>query len=170
MLSIGPKFIGIFLFLFSALVRFRFFMEIIYASSYQILQIQYKDMKLGGPQHILFCVCVNCYDLRLYILFKLAKSCKETWLSFVCALPFGTILNRFQKILKREEKKITRNFQPNFIEKFNEIYLQKTSWNFESLKMFNIEYIYIYIICWKAYIYIYIYCQIVLKKILFGGK
>ena len=49
MLSIGPKFIGIFLFLFSALVTFKFFMEIIYASNYQILQIQYKDMKLGGP-------------------------------------------------------------------------------------------------------------------------
>ena len=49
MLSIGPKFIGIFLFLFSALVTFKFFTEIIYASSYQILQIQYKDMKLGGP-------------------------------------------------------------------------------------------------------------------------
>ena len=66
MLSTGPKFIGIFLFLFlflfSALVTFRFFIEIIYASSYQILRIQYKDMKLGGPPHILFCVCVNCYD------------------------------------------------------------------------------------------------------------
>ena len=49
MLSTGPKFIGIFLFLFPALVTFKFFMEIIYAFSYQILQIQYKDMKLGGP-------------------------------------------------------------------------------------------------------------------------
>ena len=38
-LSTGPKFIGIFclfLFLFSTLVTFRFFIEIIYASSYQI--------------------------------------------------------------------------------------------------------------------------------------
>ena len=95
-----------FFFWFSALVTFKFFMEIIYASSYQILQIQYKDMKLGGPSHIFFCVCVNYYDLRLYILLKLAKSCKETWLSFVSALPFGTILNIFQEIWKREEKKI----------------------------------------------------------------
>ena len=29
---------------------------------YQILRIQYKDTKLGGPQNISFCVCVNCYD------------------------------------------------------------------------------------------------------------
>ena len=56
----------LFLFLFSALVTFRFFMEIIYASNYKIYIKSSRSnityMKLGGPYHILFCVCVNCYD------------------------------------------------------------------------------------------------------------
>ena len=44
------------------------------------------------------------FPFSLYLLFKLAKLCKETRLSFVCALPFGTILNTFQE---REKKILT---------------------------------------------------------------
>ena len=65
MLSTGPKFIGIFVFVFVFVFCFGYvqifhgnYICLLLSNLYQILQIQYKDMKLGGPQHILFCVCV----------------------------------------------------------------------------------------------------------------
>ena len=78
MLSTGPKFIGIFLFLFSALVTFRFFIEIIYASSYQIYikssgsNIRIRRLVVLRIFHFVFVltvmiplVCAFCVDVTL---------------------------------------------------------------------------------------------------------
>ena len=78
MLSTGPKFIGIFLFLFFALVTFRFFIEIIYASSYQIYikssgsNIRIRSLVVLSIFHFVFVltvmiplVCAFCVDVTL---------------------------------------------------------------------------------------------------------
>ena len=59
-------FLFLFLFLFSALVTFKFFMEILYASSYQIYikssRSNIRIWSLVVLSILLFCVYVNCYD------------------------------------------------------------------------------------------------------------
>ena len=53
-----------------------------------------------GNKHMLinFSQGTSSDGVAKILIFKLAKSCKETWLSFVCAWPFGTILNTFKEI------------------------------------------------------------------------